>query len=177
MPPDEPRMKPPDSQVEIRFSLKGPDGAFIDELDLEADIDRFRREFQAVEDNLGRLMIQTRPGRTVFIEDELDYLVPEFCFRACAELANGRQSTIRLSRYSGQVTVSPSAEEVLISGSSIDPLLCFRNTLMGAMLDCGDRFLSCYQRLRGGMDDFDWRIREIQAARLRVTGSPGDGAG
>ena len=149
----------------MRFSLKGPDGAFVDEPDIEAELERFREVFLAVDGNLGRLMIRAAGGQCAVIEDELDYLVPELCFRSLTTLAHGQPVNIRLSAYSDVVTISPSGSDMHISGRHIADLTCSAEQLLRAMSDCGDRFLSCYQGLRGGLKDFDWRIRDIQAAR------------
>lgn len=152
--------------IEISFSLKGPNGTFIHELDLEAEFDRFREEFKDVEDNLGRIMIDVDEDQYASFEDELDYLIPEVCFRSIADLKNGRPVTIIFSRYSGRFTMTPSGKDVLITGDQISDLLCSRLSLIEALLDCGNRFLFFYERFRGGMEDFDWRILEIQAARI-----------
>ena len=157
--------KVPNMHIEISFSLKGPNGTFIHELDLEAEFDRFREEFKDVEDNLGRIMIDAGEDQYTSFEDELDYLVPEVCFRSIADLKNERPITIIFSRYSGRFTMSPSGKDVLITGDRISDLECPRLSLIEALWDCGNRFLSFYERFRGGMEDFDWRIREVQAAR------------
>lgn len=163
----------PNMHIEISFSLKSPNGTFIYELDLEAEFNRFSEEFKDVEDNIGRIMIKAGEDQYTYFEDELDYLITEICFRSIADLKKGRPVTIIFSRYSGRFTMTPLGKDVLITGDQVSDIRCPLLSFIEALLDCGNRFLFFYERLRGGMEDFDWRIQEIKDARESVENNKG----
>lgn len=88
------------------------------------------------------------------IVDELAPWIQNLCFRAVLDLAADNPVRVQYFSRSGYLDLTPRGELVELSGDKNPPAAYPRQTLMSALVDCGERFLAFAQTIKGNDETY-----------------------
>ena len=147
-------------KIEVSFWVKGKEGAYLSEEDLEWHIP----ELTKLEDLPGFIIINSKTNN-VQLSDDLDYIIPKLCFFSINSLVSNKSYNITRASCSGSYEIRADQEQVWISGTNIHQVVFQEEELFKALYQCGSRFLEFLMRLSVDTDKFEGTINELEAAQ------------
>jgi hypothetical protein len=145
--------------IEIKFWIKGTDGVYLSEDDIEWRIP----DLKELETMLGTISIVSETCR-INLTDDLDYIVPQLCFSSIPYLANNEEFNITKASASGSYLLRVDKGQLWISGSSFEPLAFHKDDFLKALFHCGLRFLEFLKSFSKNTDKYEGAINELQIA-------------
>lgn len=125
--------------MDATFELISPSGKARPEIDFDPASEDFA---QMVEDMmpLYGVLILSNDGGSTSITDDFDAMMLELCVNSVGQISKGLEVTYLLAAHPETVTFTSEGDQVRIAGDVRDELLCDREELVTALLDCGGRY-------------------------------------
>jgi hypothetical protein len=143
--------------IEIKFSVYVDEERCLDEDTVLADLDQYGSGL--VEDRrVGTVFIyfQEAPDDCIEIEDELEYLVDELCFRHITDLIAHHCVMIEFWSYPGHIQLDAKEVYTHISGDYIPNIKAALSAeLLPALYNCGKRYIQLLKRLVRDKADYE----------------------
>jgi hypothetical protein len=137
----------------------------IVEAELEAGLDAIRGEIEPLLPWYGRIQIvQSGSASPLFeAEDELWYLVSNYCFHIWPDLLNGKPVEVNNYTYVGKMTIRPSGEFVHFEGGAASAVSLPIKEAAAALFHCGRRFVAALRQFPTAVNDVG--LLDTEAAR------------
>jgi len=138
--------------VEVTFSIRDPEGKWLEEEDIQARFAELRPALQSLDEAEGRLSIyndDTTYAITTF-KDELGVLVSTVCLDAVGDLAAGKAVRVSMVSHPQRIDFDVEGDQIVIHGDGIDGDRCPARPLLKALVACGERYAALLKKLHGG---------------------------
>ncbi|MBI1173065.1 hypothetical protein GC209_16860 [bacterium] len=154
--------------MDARFELISPAGKVWREDDFDVGGDQFPQEVAALTPLYGVLVLSGDDGTETTITDDFDAMLQEICLRSIGQMSRGERVDYRLAAHAETVTFAPEGDRVRIGGDVRNELVCNRDDLVEALLDCGERFVDFKAAQLGPASGAYYRA-ELDRARASVS--------
>ena len=149
--------------IEVSFWVKGATGDYMYESELEEYISELKTF-----DNLPGIITIRDETRCLELFDDLDYLVPLWCFSSIPSLLKEEPFHVLRSSASGWCKMESDQGTVLVSGDQFEAVTFNKKQLIKALFQCGSRFLEFIKQLNEGKELYSMTIIELQNGLRKV---------
>jgi hypothetical protein len=150
----------------VQFEIDLPDGHTLTESDLTY-ADSKTTELLANMDRSpegGLVFSDPATGQSTAVGDTLGALIQSLCFQSIASLAAARVYSTHLFAYPEQVTLTPDGDQVIVTGTELDPSRYAKRELLPALVACGERYASFLRKLHGDDPEMVGGLENIESA-------------
>ncbi len=129
--------------MQVRFGLISPRGKLWSEDDLAAEGEGLGKVLEQLAPLYGQLeFYDEEQDEGTSITDDFHLMMFDICIDAVPRLAAGEEVEIGLAAHNEEVRFAPEGDATEISGSAIPELTVNTAELLGAMLECGARYVA-----------------------------------
>ncbi|PWV46123.1 hypothetical protein [Chitinophaga sp. S165] len=100
------------------------------------------------------------------IEDELPALIRNLCFSVSRDLQHQDHAAYHFHSYFGQIDFSKQGEHISVAGKGINTVTYDAQDLIGALQNCGERFVSLLEQLKDTVEEKAPIDSMLEAIRL-----------
>ncbi|MGV8985203.1 MAG: hypothetical protein ACOH2H_02825 [Cypionkella sp.] len=155
--------------MEARFELISPSGKLWTEADLARAAtngpDSFAKAVAGLTPLYGVLVLSVDADNETTITDDFDAMLLQICLRSAGAIAQGTPVDYALAAHPEKVSFMPMGDKVRISGDVSADLVCDREGLAEALIDCATRYVA-FKEAQLGPEASAYYRRELDRASV-----------
>ncbi len=150
--------------VGVTFSIYVDDELCLNIDSINQQLDQYKQALLSYRHD-GTLLIYDieNTSSSISIEDEIQYQIPQLCFKHLIDLINNKEVVIKAWSHLGYTRLQPKEKWIRISGKHISEGQFLKSELLIALFHCGLQYLDLLQRLNDNEQFFSETIRLLES--------------